>query len=462
MTLRQNQILDVDSYKSCHFKIYPPGTTAMYDYLESRGGQFGSTIFFGLQYWLKEYLSRRITQIDIDEAATFLAAHGEPFNAAGFQRIVDNGGYWPVKIKAVPEGTEVPTHNVLMSIESTDPDTFWAVSWLETQLVRLWYPTTVATLSFYCKKMILEALQTSANDPWGEIYFKLHDFGSRGVSSRESAGIGGMAHTVNFYGSDTIEGVRYANHYYNHPMAAFSIPAAEHSTHTMWGREREYQSHANMVKQFLTAPGKVAASVSDSFDYWDILENCWGGDLRDVVKATGGTLVIRPDSGEPPEVVLKSLQVLERKVGMEKNMRGYKVLPPYFRLIQGDGINIKSIPEIIDVVLRHNYSMSNLNLGMGGGLLQLVNRDTQRFALKCSEATINGQRVAISKDPITDPGKRSKAGRQALIRLDGSFATVRQEDTKIDELVDVWENGRFLKEYNLEEVRKNSERNIRR
>jgi nicotinamide phosphoribosyltransferase len=143
-------------------------------------------------------------------------------------------------------------------------------------------------------------------------------------------------------------------------------------------------------------------------------------------------------------------------------MRGFKVLPPYFRLIQGDGINIDSIPEIIDAVLSHNYSMSNLALGMGGGLLQMVNRDTQKFALKCSEATINGERAAISKDPITDPGKRSKAGRQALIRLDGSFATVRQEDTKIDELVDVWENGRFLKEYNLEEVRKNSERNIRR
>ncbi len=144
-------------------------------------------------------------------------------------------------IRAVPEGSVVPTHNALMTVESTDPEAFWVVSWLETMLVRLWYPITVATQSWHVKQTILRYLRQTADDPDGEVPFKLHDFGARGVSSAESAGIGGMAHLVNFMGSDTVEGILFANRYYRSPMAAFSIPAAEHSTITMGGREREIE-----------------------------------------------------------------------------------------------------------------------------------------------------------------------------------------------------------------------------
>lgn len=451
--MKTNLILDVDSYKSSHFLQYPPNTTSMYSYFESRGGHYGQTLFFGLQYLIKEYLSKQITAEDVQEAASFFEAHGEPFPKEAWMRVVEKfNGYLPVRINAVPEGTVVPTHNVLMTAESTDPETFWIVSWLETQLVRMWYPITVATQSWYIKKAIYEALQVSAQDPAGEIDFKLHDFGSRGVSSRESAGIGGMSHLVNFKGSDTVEGVRFANHYYNEDMAAFSIPAAEHSTITSWGRENEVAAYRNMIRQF-GQPGKIFACVSDSYDFTNAVENIWSCKLRDEVQNSGATLVIRPDSGDPAKIILQALRILERKVGMTTNLRGYKVLPKSFRLIQGDGVNEDSIREILNTMLEAKYSASNITFGMGGALLQQLNRDTQKFAFKCSEVTTDGVQVPVFKDPVTDKGKASKKGRLALVKTDTGYSTMETSSTHYSLLEPVFENGKLLREQTLAEVR---------
>jgi nicotinamide phosphoribosyltransferase len=451
--LRSNFILDVDSYKPSHFLQYPPGTTGMYSYLESRGGLYDQTLFFGLQYLLLEYFAGQVFSAeDIDEGAAFCRAHGEPFNEAGFRALLEaHGGRLPLRIKAVPEGSVVPTHHVLMTVENTDPRFFWLVSWVETQLMRLWYPITVATQSFHIKRTILDYLNETSDDPLGEVAFKLHDFGARGVSSRESAGIGGMAHLVNFQGSDTIEGVRFANHYYEHPMAAFSIPAAEHSTITMWGREREREAYRNMVQKF-AKPGALFACVSDSYDLWNTLEDVWGGELRDEIEKSGATLVVRPDSGDPAGVVLRTLQILERKVGAPKNLRGYKVLPRWLRVIQGDGVDHESIEAILASLRAHQFSATNIAFGMGGALLQKVDRDTQRFAFKCSEATVDGRSVRVFKDPVTDQGKRSKSGRLSLILDHGRFTTVEGERAE-DCLVTVFEDGNLLRRTTLEEVR---------
>lgn len=459
--MNENLILDVDSYKASHWLQYPPGTTGMYSYFESRGGRWSETVFFGLQYILREYLSKPVTAAMVEEAKAFFEAHGEPFNYDGWMGIVrDHDGRLPVRIKAVPEGTVVPTHNILMSVESTDPRYFWVVSWIETLLVRLWYPTTVATQSHYIKRTILSALKTSADDPKGEIAFKLHDFGARGVSSRETAGIGGMAHLVHFMGSDTVEGVRYANHYYGCKggMAAFSIPAAEHSTITMWGREREADAYRNMLQQY-GGKGRLVACVSDSWDVFNAVENLWCDELRDEVEQMGGTLVIRPDSGDPAEVVLKLLQILERKVPMQKNAAGYKVLPPYFRIIQGDGVDADSISRILSIMLQHGYSASNIAFGCGGALLQKLDRDTQKFAFKCSSATVNGSDVPVYKDPVTDNGKRSKRGRLSLVKRDGRLCTIEGED-KDDLLQTVFENGRILIETTLDDVRSRADEGL--
>ncbi len=453
--LAENLILDTDSYKASHWLQYPPGTQGLFAYLESRGGRYPATLFFGLQYILKRYLSQRVTPAMVAEAAAFWQAHGEPFNKDGWDYIATNlEGRLPLRIRAVPEGSLVPVRNVLMTVESTDPKVFWLVTWLETQLLRVWYPTTVATQSWYLRGLIFDYLSKTADDAAAEIGFKLHDFGARGVSSQESAGIGGMAHLVNFLGTDTAQGVRYANHYYNHPMAGFSIPAAEHSTITAWGRDRELDAYRNMLTQF-AKPGSLVAVVSDSYDIWQAIEHLWGGELRQTVIDSGATVVIRPDSGNPPVVVSRVLQLLEGRFGSTTNSRGYKVLN-HVRVIQGDGINPDSLVTILDTITRLGFSASNVAFGMGGALLQQVNRDTQRFAYKCSEVMIEGQRFAIAKDPATDASKRSKAGRLDLIRINGEYSTVTPDnhDSVPDSALElVYENGTLLSEDSLDTIR---------
>jgi nicotinamide phosphoribosyltransferase len=460
MTLpSDNLILRTDSYKASHFLQYPPGTTRLLGYFESRGGLYGETVFFGLQYLLEEYLSRRVKDADVTEASEFFAAHGVPFPEEGWRYIArDLDGRLPVRIRAVPEGSVVPVRNALMTVESTDERVPWIVSWLETQLVRMWYPLTVATLSWHIKRRIFEHLARTSDDPIGELPYKLHDFGARGVSSAESAGIGGMANLVNFRGSDTVEGVMFARRYYGSEMAGVSIPAAEHSTVTAWGRERERDAYRNFVEQFL-GPGKypIAACVSDSYDLWNAIETIWCEDLRDLIEASGSTLVIRPDSGDPAEVNVRALKILERKVGCRVNAKGYKVLPKSFRLIQGDGNDDEeAIDRVLRAIASHGFSASNIAFGMGGGLLQRVHRDTQKIAFKICEATVDGRTVPVAKSPVTDNGKASKAGHLDLVLVEGRYRTVPgpRPDSA---LVTVFENGEIRRRWTFDEVRARAE-----
>lgn len=434
--MRENLILKSDSYKFSHPWQMPSGVQENYCYLESRGGDFDHTVFFGLQYYLKRYLSKPITQEDIDEAAAFLAAHGLPFEKSGWQHILDNhGGFLPLRINAIPEGMVTPTGTVLMTVVNTDPLVPWLSGWVETLLLKIWYPTTVATLSKNCRDLIYKNLQLSSDDPDGEINFKLHCFGYRGVSSEESAGIGNAAHLVNFMGSDTIEGVRFANYYYKHEMAAFSIPAAEHSTITSWGLDGEALAYDNMLNKF-AKPGSLVAVVSDSYDLEYAVKEIWGKTLRDKVVESGATVIIRPDSGHPATMVLQTLQNLERGFGAVVNKKGYKVLN-HVRVIQGDGINMDSIKEILDWAHMAGFSATNVAFGMGGALLQQVNRDTQKFAYKCSSIAVDGQYRDVFKCPKDAPFKKSKTGRfENDLRLQTVFL-----------------NGVVVKEYTLDQIR---------
>jgi nicotinamide phosphoribosyltransferase len=464
MKLAKNIILNTDSYKVSMFKQYPVGTTGVYSYIESRGGRYDSTVFFGLQAFIKEYLLEPITQADIDIADEILTAHGEPFNKAGWQYILDkHDGYLPVIIRAVPEGTVVPVKNVLATIENTDPECFWLTTWLETALLRaVWYPTTVATQSYTIKKVILDYLEKTG-DPSG-IDFKLHDFGARGVSSLESAAIGGAAHLVNFMGSDTVSGVLYAREYYGAGIAGFSIPAAEHSTITSWGRDNEVKAYENMLNQF-GMPNAILAVVSDSYDVFNAASKLWGEELREKVIQSGATLVIRPDSGDPVAVNKELIQILDQKFGHTVNDKGFKVLN-HVRLIQGDGVNELTIRSILGAFMALGYSADNIAFGMGGALLQIVDRDTQRFAMKCSSAKINGEWVDVQKDPITDNGKKSKAGRVKLwTNSGGEFASgvtppTGWSDKGIggwnDALQIVFQNGALFNEIDFATVRANA------
>lgn len=451
--MKYNILFDVDSYKTSHFSQFPKDTTSLFSYIEARCGNYKETVFFGLQYFIKEYLLNPITEADVNKAKKLYAAHGVPFNYDGWMYIVNElKGYLPIKIKAVPEGTKVPTSNILVSVESTDKNVPWIVSWVETALLRsVWYGTTVATRSNYIKSIIKEGLEKSSNSI-DEINFKLHDFGSRGVSSQESAILGGMAHLLNFMGTDTVVALLGAQDYYNADMAGYSIPASEHSSITSWGKENETEAYRNMIKQF-AKPGAIFACVSDSYDIYNAISNIWGTSLKDEVINSKATLVVRPDSGVPEEVVLKSLILLDEKFGSTINSKGFKVLNNV-RVIQGDGIDENSIQKIINNVINAGYSLTNVAFGMGGALLQQLNRDTCSFAMKCSSITVGDVDRDVFKDPIEAKNKKSKKGKLDLILNDSNnLETTKLSDNFNSVMKVVFENGKLLVDDSFDVIR---------
>lgn len=357
----------------------------------------------------------------------------------------------------MPEGMPIQLRNPMLTIVNTDPACFWVTSFLETALLRAsWYGTTVATLSRTCKQIIAEAMAASSDDPQGKLPFMLHDFGARGASSFESSAIGGAAHLINFMGTDTMAGISYADTYYSAGVCGFSIPASEHSTMTSWGRSFEEEAYANMIDQF-GKPGALFAVVSDSYDLDAALRKLWGGVLKDKVINSGGTLVVRPDSGDPATVVCETIETLMECYGFRINKKGYRLLPDCIRVIQGDGISIDSLPGIINALLVRGLSLDNVAFGMGGGLLQQVNRDTFKFAMKCSAAYVQGYWRDVYKDPAGDASKRSRAGRVTLaIDADGCQQTrlVGQlEDGDVELLRPVWRNGDLLINDTFDDVR---------
>ncbi len=463
--MKKNLVLMSDSYKYTHHRQYPPNTQYVYSYLESRGGQYPTTTFFGLQYYLKEYLSGEVVKADdVLEAYTFCLQHfldASLFNLKGWQHIVvEHKGRLPISIKAVPEGLTIPTSNVLMTIENTCPKCFWLTNFLETLLLKVWYPTTVCTLSREIKKVILKYLDVSG-DP-STLNLRLHDFGYRGVSSEETAAIGGAAHLINFRGTDTIAGARMLMEYYQSKVPAaliempgHSIPAAEHSTITSWGESHEEDAYRNMLTQFPKGP---VAVVSDSFDIYTACRHLWGHQLRDQVESRDGLLVVRPDSGDPAQVVTKVVQILAEQFGSETNEKGFEVLNPKVRVIQGDGVNINSIRAVLQNLQDHGFSSDNVSFGMGGALLQQVNRDTQKFAFKASNVVVDGKDRQIYKRPSLDKTKDSKRGRLMLTHLwEDRFVTTTIDPEKAyvgDILQEVFRNGTVLIDQSMQDIRK--------
>lgn len=463
--LLNNPLLNVDSYKHTHYPQYPDNVVRVEANIESRGGKYDKTVFFGLQFFNKEYLTVQITQAMIDQAEPFINEHfGQPiFDRAGWEHIVNKyNGYLPIQIDAVPEGMVIPTKNILVRIVNTgDKQTRWLPAWIETMLLRgVWYPTTVCTNSYMMKQVISHYLEMTGTPSL--IDYKLHSFAGRGVSCKEQANIGDAGHLVNFKGTDTLSAIPYAMYYYNsEEMLGFSIPASEHTTIITWGKDGELDAMRNMVKKF-AKPGAMFACVSDTNDIYNACTRYWGTELKKEITTSGATLVVRPDSGDPVDVTLRCVQILAEKYGTSVNDKGYKVLHPSVRLIQGDGIDFDMVGKILANFAKYSFSADNIAFGSGGGLLQKVDRDTQKFAQKANAAELeSGEWIEIFKNPITDPGKKSKKGRLELFRNDATGEYITAHPNAYGEgytkmLTTVYKNGVVVKEYTFEEVRENA------
>jgi len=453
-----NLLLDTDSYKLGHFLQYPKGTQQVFSYLEARKSynSMDKTLFFGLQYILKEYLTTPITMEEVSEAYDFACVHGLPFNFDGWRYIVEElGGKLPIEIKAVKEGTQVPVRNVLLTVTNTDDNCAWLVGYLETMLLRVWYPTMVASRSRKLRDDIYEFCKITCDNPEEDIMFKVHDFGSRGCSCREQALVGGMAHLTSFYGSDTVVGIDAMNRYYNNgDMSAFSLPATEHSTIISWGKENESKAYKNMLDTHKDYP--LIACVSDSYDIFNACENIWGDELKQHVEERNGKVVIRPDSGDPVDTPVKCVELLDKKFGSTINKQCFKVLNNV-KVIQGDNVSEEAIYEIFNQLIDLGYSVENINFGMGGGLLvKGMDRDAFGFSFKSSAVKINDEWKNICKTPIGSEFKKSKSGRLILVKNNKYYETIKEEDNinnLPNELQTVYLNGELTQEISLNNIR---------
>lgn len=455
--MTSNIILGADAYKFSQYKQYPSDTTHITSYIEPRSGPT-DVVVAGVSSVIEEFFQPRVTERDVSFAANVAAATGIPFNVDAWTDIINtHEGRLPLSIESMDEGLRVPVGTAMVQVLNTDPKHAWLTSYVETVLLRsVWYASTVATNSYNIRVLLKEFMDLSSDAPSEEaLAFKLNDFGARGVSSRESAMEGGLAHLYSFMGTDNLEAVVRASEVHGDAISTIggSIPASEHSTMTCWGgREGEIDAFTNMLDQF---PTGLVACVSDSYNIWDAVKYKWGSTLKTRIINRPGTLVVRPDSGDPVETPVRVIEELMGVFGFSINKKGFKVLPEYIRVIQGDGINVDSIQQICELMTYKDLSFDNIAFGMGGALLQGHTRDDYGFAMKASAIKRSGKWSDVFKDPVGG-SKTSKPGRLAVGRADGKFFTTRHTNLKEGQsnfLTQRYFNGHLVNKSSLADIR---------
>lgn len=476
--MKHNMLLATDVYKLGHLVQYLQGTNKVESYLMARSNKnFSELVFFGLQYYLKEYLSKPLT---VEMAEKFFRVHkyvlGPISNDVRCKILaLAKLGYWPVEIKSVEEGSAMPVRNALMTIESTHPDFYWCVGYIESILLKVWYTTTVATTSYHYRKMLSEFWNKTSDLPNEFQKFYVHDFGYRGDTSEEGACISGVAHLLSFIGSDTLVAFEPAeDYYYANPEGLMSsVPASEHSVMCSYGRDNEIAAFERMLELY---PSGIVSIVSDTFNVWNVLTN-FVDKLKDKILARNGKTVFRPDSGNPEFIICGNpnaeegslewkgcIRLLDEKFGHSVNSKGYKVLNPKVGLIYGDGMYLERYKRTLTRLEEMGYSADNLVIGVGG-ILRNHSRDTLGFALKATQIEVNGIPQEIEKDPITDPGKKSHKGVVCLTYEDGQYKTVDQCTPEFKRwnciLKTKFKDGKLYNECNFADMRKRIENSIR-
>lgn len=419
-------LLDTDTYKLGHPRMYPPDARELRAYFTCRGPLFAHDqriVVWGLRYAFDTILTRRITQQDIDEADAWLQGHGVGNTPMEWpkdlwQAVVDkHDGYIPIKFRCLREGSviypQVPVFEIIAT--ELDGDQFqFLVTWLETALMRIWSPIVTATKSAMVRAFLQEKFDKSVDD---EFMFLLdsrfHDFGSRGVSSQETAMVTGAAHLTSFDGTDNMIAGWLATQYNDDKHVGTSVLATEHSVMTAWPAELDAIKRAIEI----TPPGAIVSVVADTYSYSHFLTHQLPI-VAPIAQEKGVLFVIRPDSGDPVECVIDGLYAAERAFGADLNSKGFKVLRGA-AVIQGDGITIKKLFEIANAVEAAGFSAQNVAYGMGGGLLQKQDRDTLKVAIKLCAIDFGKGLEGRMKKPSHDLSKTSLPGPFQVNKVSG-------------------------------------------
>lgn len=464
--------LATDFYKLSHREQYPEGTTKVYSTLTPRSNKYApwsdEIVFFGLQYFIKEYLIDRFNNEFFNQPLDDVISTYETFvkNTLGKTEVYTEHlvqlhklGYLPIKIEALPEGTLAPMRCPVMTIENTKPEFFWLTNFLETILsTTIWQPITSATLAYQYRKVLNDyAIKTTGSTAGVE--FQGHDFSLRGMSSEQSGMASGMGHLTSFKGTDTIPAIFGVNKYYHAPLdfsTGASISATEHSVMCSYGQADELELFNHLLVDVY--PTGLFSVVSDTWDFWKVVTEYLPA-LKDTIMARDGKLVVRPDSGDPVDIVTGTkvggttpeekglIECLWDIFGGTVNEHGYKVLDSHIGAIYGDSINLERATAISERLEAKGFATTNIVFGIGSFSYQYHTRDTFGFAVKATAATVNGEERMLFKDPKTDDGtKRSQRGRIVVARKDDvlaenpdfDFASLTGDQTKNDLL---WKDG---------------------
>jgi nicotinamide phosphoribosyltransferase len=486
-------ILLKDGYKVGHKFQYPAGTTLVYSNLTPRKSRSAGTneiVFFGLQYFLKEYLIRQFKeeffQRPKDGVVKAYARRMDNYlgkDSITYQHIADlhDLGYLPLEIKALPEGSLVPMRVPIFTIRNTKPEFFWLTNMLETVLSAvLWKPSTSATTAFeYLRTFTRFAEETVGGDlsfiPW-----QGHDFSFRGMSGIEDAVMSGAGHLLSFSGTDTIPAIDFLEQYYHadceKELIGGSVPATEHSVMCMGTQDGEIKTFERLINEVY--PGGIVSIVSDTWDFWQVITEFLPA-LKDQVLARNGKVVIRPDSGDPVKIIVGdeqaavgspeykgAIECMWETFGGTVTPKGYKLLDSHIGLIYGDSITTGRQLAILEGLKRKGFASYNVVLGIGSYTYEYVTRDTFGFAMKATYGEVNGVGRDIFKDPKTDDGtKKSAKGLMQVYRnpATGKLALKDQcswEEEAQGELKPVFRDGKLLVDWTLAEIRQRVRENL--
>lgn len=479
----RHPLMLTDGYKLDHRRQYPPGTTRVYSNLTPRASRVDGqreVVFFGLQYFLKEYLERQLQAffdrprgLMVDDYARRVTGYLGP-NAIGVEHLaaLRDLGYLPIEIRALKEGTRVPLRVPMLTIENTHDDFAWLVNYLETLLsASIWLACTTATTAARYRKLLDEAADATGGDR-SFVQWQAHDFSFRGMSCLEAAQVSGAAHLLSFTGTDTLPALDFVEEYYggDNGLVGGSVPATEHSVMCAGGEATERETFERLLALY---PTGIVSVVSDTWDLWKVLTETLPA-IKGQVLAREGKLVIRPDSGDPVKIVcgdpeapagsparLGVVELLWRTFGGTTNAAGFRVLDPHVGCIYGDAITYERAKAIVELLAKAGFASTNVVFGVGSYTYQHVTRDTYGFAVKATGCVVNGQARDLYKSPVTDSGeKRSARGRLAVVRADhglGPLTLIENAPREVEDaslLRPVWRDGKTLRHQSLADVRR--------
>ncbi len=480
----QNPMNLCDGYKVDHRRQYPEGTELVYSNWtprKSRIAGIDKVVFFGLQYFIKKYLQETFDQDFfgkpksevIKKYQRRISGYLGP-DAITYEHVADlhDLGYFPIEIKALPEGMLVPMRMPMFTIKNTKPEFFWITNFLETILsCIIWMPCTSATMAFQYRKILEEYVAKTGGDP-EFVNWQGHDFSFRGMAGLEAAMMSGAGHLLSFTGTDTIPAIDFLEEYYgadvDKELVGGSVSATEHSVMCMGTQHDEIGTFRRLITE--TYPAGIVSIVSDTWDYWKVITE-FIPKLKSEILARDGKVVIRPDSGDPVKIICGdpdaepgspefkgSVECLWETFGGTQTSTGYKLLDGHIGLIYGDSITLERCEAICSQLEAKGFASTNVVFGIGSYTYQYVTRDTFGFAMKATYGEVNGEGRPIFKDPKTDDGTKKSA--KGMIKLSGTDIIVeKMEDmvTKEQEgeglLETVYLNGKLVKENTLAGIR---------